>query len=200
MICQDCTTELTQLPENDLMFCATCNVVNLPETPDASAAHREKITGGGQPTDFLCPACPDHNLQVGDLFGTQVCYCEQCKGFVIDRMSLGELVDGLRASYDGPDDSPIQINPAELHQVAKCPACAEKMETFNYYGPGNVILDTCDPCKLTWFNQGELGKIIRAPGRRTRPPGYNQESSFLRQKLYAQAAQDGAVGMWMLLG
>ena len=118
---------------------------------------------------------------------------------MIDRVSLGELVDKLRASYDGPDDAPIQIDPAELHEVAKCPACFEKMETFNYYGPGNVILDTCDPCKLTWFNHGELGKIIRAPGRSTPPPGYNQESKVLRQQLYAQAAADQATSLWMLL-
>jgi len=43
------------------------------------------------------------------------------------------------------------------------------METFNYCGPGNVVLDSCNECKLTWFNQGELGKIIRAPGRRKLP-------------------------------
>ena len=197
MICPDCSTTLNRLPENDLPFCANCNVVELPSQTDS---HKEQVTAAGQATDFLCPTCPDQNLAVGDLFGTQVCFCEQCKGFVIDRMSLGELVDELRASYDGPDDAPLKINPTELHQVCNCPACFETMETFNYYGPGNVILDTCDACKLTWFNHGELGMIIRAPGRRTPPPGYNQESNVLRQALHNQAAQDGAVGMWFLLG
>jgi Zn-finger nucleic acid-binding protein len=196
MICPDCSTTLTKLPENDLSFCATCNVFEL--TPETDS-HLEQITAAGQETGFLCPTCPDQNLQVGNLFGTQVCYCDQCSGFVIDRMTLGELIDELRASYDGPDDEPIQIKPTELHQISQCPACLEKMETFNYYGPGNVILDTCVPCKLTWFNHGELGKIIRAPGRRTPPPSYNQESSMLRQKLYDQATQDGAVGMWLLI-
>ena len=77
MICQDCSSELTRLPENDFLFCASCNVVDLPGAPDAPATqddHQEKVAPVGQPTDFLCPVCPDHNLQVGDLFGTQVCF------------------------------------------------------------------------------------------------------------------------------
>lgn len=153
----------------------------------------------GQQTDFLCPRCIETNLQVGDLFETQVCYCDTCYGFVIDRVSLGELVDKLRAAYDGPDDAPIKIDPAELHMVCHCPACFEPMDTFNYYGPGNVILDGCETCKLMWLDENELSKIIRAPGRREIRTSNNHESELLRRALYQQAESDGMAGMMLML-
>jgi len=172
-------------------ICLNCESNELPSNG------KEQLSGSGQQTDFPCPKCSEINLQVGDLFGTQVCYCEDCYGFVIDRVSFGELVNKLRAAYEGPDDAPIMIDPAELRVVCNCPACFEQMETFNYYGPGNVILDSCERCKLTWLDQSELIKIIRAPGRRELPTSDNLESEFLRSLLHKQAESDAMVGMGM---
>lgn len=39
------------------------------------------------------------------------------------------------------------------------------MSTYPYCGPGNVVIDVCARCTLVWFDHGELGAIIRAPGR-----------------------------------
>lgn len=195
MNCEKCGAALQQVAETDSLACASCK-----QAPNPNPANpHEPLSAVGQQTDFLCPKCPNHNLQIGDLFGTQVCFCDQCYGFVIDRVSLGELVDKLRASYGGPDDAPIQINPAELHEVCTCPACFDRMETFNYYGPGNVVLDSCNECMLTWFNQGELGKIIRAPGRRQLRKSNNYESDVLRNRLYSLADSELACGMLMLI-
>ena len=193
MICKKCEVGLKQLKNSDVKFCPNCDSVDVP------VDKQEQIQASGPETDFRCPKCPDINLQIGDLFGTQVCFCDECYGFVIDRTSLGQLIEGLRASYEGPDDAPIQIDPAELHEICNCPACLERMETFNYYGPGNVILDSCEHCQLTWFNQGELGKIIRAPGVRKLRKSVNGESEFLRERLYAQAEAERASGIkWLL--
>ena len=79
---------------------------------------------------------------------------------------MGELIQTLRSAYEGPEDPPTPINQKELQQRTGCPACLEVMETFPYYGPGNVVLDTCESCKLTWLNHGEFASIIRAPGFR----------------------------------
>jgi Zn-finger nucleic acid-binding protein len=34
-----------------------------------------------------------------------------------------------------------------------------------YYGPGNVVIDTCSRCDLIWLDFGELKQIADAPGR-----------------------------------
>jgi Zn-finger nucleic acid-binding protein len=34
-----------------------------------------------------------------------------------------------------------------------------------YYGPGNIVIDTCPPCDLVWLDAGELQRAIDAPGR-----------------------------------
>ena len=192
MNCKTCHSSQNQLENGEACTCPDCEPNDVPKNG------QEQLTGMGQQTDFLCPKCSESNLQVGDLFGTQVCYCDECYGFVIDRVSFGELVDKLRAAYDGPDDAPIKIDPAELHMVCQCPACSERMDTFNYYGPGNVILDSCETCKLTWLDQNELVKIIRAPGRRELRTSNNHESQLLRRVLYQQAENDGMAGMMLL--
>lgn len=180
MLCEQCKGELKQVKNSGVKFCPSCDLVDVPRDK------QEQLKPVGQQTDFHCPKCPEINLEIGDLFGTQVCFCSECHGFVIDRMSLGELIGNLRASYNGPDDAPIQIDPAELHEICNCPACLERMETFNYYGPGNVVLDSCSECKLTWFNQGELGKIIRAPGVREVRKSLNYESPLVRERSHNQ--------------
>jgi Zn-finger nucleic acid-binding protein len=34
-----------------------------------------------------------------------------------------------------------------------------------YYGPGNVVVDSCTTCDLIWLDFGELKQIVDAPGR-----------------------------------
>jgi Zn-finger nucleic acid-binding protein len=38
------------------------------------------------------------------------------------------------------------------------------MDTFQYNGPGNIVIDTCHPCDLIWLDYGELHKVVNAPG------------------------------------
>ena len=141
-------------------------------------------------TGFNCPDCEDSALHVGQIGTCQVCYCRQCQGFVIDRASLGDLIECLRAGYEGPDDKPTPLNPESILKQTPCPACFETMETFPYCGPGNVVIDTCEGCKLTWLNAGELAQIVRAPGRRNFTLSPN-ESEILKAQIYEQAGTNG---------
>jgi len=119
-------------------------------------------------TDFVCPMCPDSNLSVCTLHGTQVCGCETCRGFLIDGASLSDLVIALRIDFQGKEDKPKLIETRELDQFIECPPCGNRMYTHPYHGPGNVVINSCSECKLTWLDAGEFGKIIRAPGKRGR--------------------------------
>ena len=193
MNCQTCQADLKKTPQTNELYCKNCGLFDMTK-------FQESFTPTGRETGFQCPACPESTLHVGKAFNTEVCFCQACRGFVIDRASLGELVETLRSCYDGPDDAPIPINQDDLEEKCCCPACGDEMTTFVYYGPGNVVLDTCESCNLTWFNEGELGQIVRAPGRRDYDRSSNFESSRLRAELYANAQADLGVGMWLLFG
>ncbi len=39
------------------------------------------------------------------------------------------------------------------------------MDTHPYYGPGNVVIDSCESCQAVWLDFGELRQIVNAPGQ-----------------------------------
>lgn len=139
-----------------------------------------RITFTGRSIQFFCPCCTDVNLEIGKLGETEVGCCPNCRGFVIDMPTFGAQVDELRAGYQGADDKPVPIKPEELEVHRNCPACTEPMDVHPYYGPGSVVIDSCRNCKLVWFNEGELSRIIRAPGIRKRvvPTSLSDSSSL----------------------
>jgi len=142
--------------------CQTCESYWFPTTIEAS---QDAIVPLGRTAPFSCPRC-SVDLEVGKIGKTEVCFCPNCRGFVIDSESLGGVIQAKRSQYAGPVDQPVPVDPNELDVHGTCPACYAKMEAHHYCGPGNIILDTCMGCKLAWLDHGELSKIMRAPGER----------------------------------
>ncbi len=164
MNCQSCESIMLPVYGQSHYRCSACNTFSFAtELESAQCA----IIPQGKKTAFQCPKCV-LPLEVGLVKGrqTQVCFCSNCRGFVLSSESLGELATELRAEYQGEDDRPQPIDPKEMDLVSNCPACWEKMDSHPYYGPGNIVLDTCTHCKLAWLDHGELAKIVRAPGVR----------------------------------
>lgn len=126
----------------------------------------DRIQPDGSPIDIDCPNC-DGNMQIGTIHERwKVCFCNQCRGFLVDNGILQVMAHDLRMEYRGPDDNPQPIDPAELNEHRVCPACEVVMDTHPYYGKGNIVINTCAPCGVTWMDHGELSTIIRAPGPR----------------------------------
>lgn len=163
MQCEHCGGTLRLVHGQDhyeCEFCSTLTFLHQPEVSDDGV----RVADSG--TSFSCPVCPDSTLVVGWIDKTQVAFCSQCRGFVIDSESLGHLVQAKRAAYRGPDQRPIPVQARELDVRRRCPACQQFMQTHPYYGPGNSVIDSCVHCLLTWIDHGELDRIIRAPGLR----------------------------------
>ena len=36
------------------------------------------------------------------------------------------------------------------------------METHPYYGPGNIVVDTCSECGYLWLDHGEMTRVENA--------------------------------------
>jgi hypothetical protein len=59
---------------------------------------------------------------------------------------------------------PRRQNPED--RVLACPICGRPMVSHLYGGPGNIVIDTCEPCLVNWLDAGELRRIAVAPDRR----------------------------------
>ncbi len=166
MNCETCLGPLTKIHNQDYHHCPRCNSYRFP-TDLASSV--DPIVPLGKAVEAHCASC-DGGLSMGTLHGRwAVCYCDNCRGFLIESGSLQVIAHDLRAHYVGEDDVPVAIDPQELSRQRSCPACLGKFDTHPYYGPGNVVIDSCPDCELTWLDHGELATIMRAPGARPSP-------------------------------
>jgi Zn-finger nucleic acid-binding protein len=64
---------------------------------------------------------------------------------------------------------PSPANRRDLARRIACPACGATMLTDWYYGPGNIVIDSCPACDLVWLDAGEMRRAVDAPGADRRP-------------------------------
>ncbi len=116
-------------------------------------------------TEIACIDC-GCLLRLAMIENVKVAACDQCGGILLPREVMGTIVNQARAAWDRADIEPTPMNASDLGKHASCPACGQKMETFAYAGPGNIAIDACNECDMTWLNGGEFARIVRAPGNR----------------------------------
>jgi Zn-finger nucleic acid-binding protein len=92
-------------------------------------------------------------------------HCRNCRGVLIPRRGFAAVVEHRRAWATGAPGPPVPLNPDEFQRKVRCPICKSPMATHPYYGPGNVVIDSCEPCELVWLDFGELRQIVDAPGK-----------------------------------
>ena len=159
MNCSNCGAGMELLSERGYFFCRYCGSFQFPEPADNEGAI---VTGpAGQPA--ACPSCT-RELSAAVLEGCKVLACAGCKGMLMPRGTFARIVDARRAR-EPRTIVPGAIRPFDLPRHLTCPSCGGDMMTHPYYGPGNIIIDTCERCNLLWLDPGELTRIAQAPGR-----------------------------------
>ena len=141
-------------------FCAYCGTFEFLE-PDA--LDKLRIVGTTDPP-LPCPVCA---TTLGHALldeGDHVLHCAHCRGVLLARAAFVQVIERRRASAKGPGKIPTPVDRRELDRVVTCPQCQNRMDVHPYYGPGNVVIDTCPRCDAVWLDSGELGQITDAPG------------------------------------
>lgn len=113
-------------------------------------------------SEFNCPLCAA-SLFKARLLDYGVLHCQPCGGVLIPMGDLVPLTDELRASRNAPAYVGRPPDPKSLDRHIQCPECHQTMDTHPYYGPGNVVIDTCESCEVHWLDRGELRRIAFAP-------------------------------------
>jgi Zn-finger nucleic acid-binding protein len=140
-------------PPGGALVCGHCGSVD--EGPSL-AAHLE--IGGRSSTN--CPACATP-LADCRLDGNSVLFCRGCEGLLVAMGIFVEVAEALRAREDRARVIlPRQQTPGARELL--CPRCGGTMLNHAYGGPGNLVIDTCESCRLNWLDPGELRRLARA--------------------------------------
>ena len=159
MLCQSCGAPMTLYRERGYFHCEFCGAYHFPnESPDGIRLL------GPAPEKLPCPVCGE-SLSIAlldDVYrGHQ---CPECRGLLLETAVFRDIVMRRRAGTTAPPEPPRPRNLAELERRLPCPRCGQTLDTHPYYGPGNIIIDTCNTCHTVWLDPKELARVVNAPG------------------------------------
>jgi Zn-finger nucleic acid-binding protein len=170
MNCTNCGGAMELSPARGYFFCRYCGSFHFPDTV---AGDGIRILGDNEPP-LPCAACskPLAPAMLDDAHAVQ--YCRNCRGVLMPRRSFASVIQRRRAWATDPPPPPGALDRKELDRKVACPSCGKPMATHPYYGPGNVVIDTCEGCEVIWLDFGEMKQIVDAPGKdrgtREQPP------------------------------
>ena len=110
----------------------------------------------------VCPTC-QAMLSDGTIQNRAVQYCVQCCGLLVSIASFLPLIEFLRALRRSEVTAFEPRDNADADRHLTCPLCEKSMMGHPYGGPGNVNIDTCEPCAVIWLDRNELNRIVMAP-------------------------------------
>lgn len=148
-------------PNRGYFFCRYCSSFHFPETTTSEGVR--VLAESRDPR--ACPACK-RTLSSALLDEAHaVHYCTNCRGVLVSRGTFADVVRVRRAWATGTPTRPIPPEESEFARRVHCPICSHALETHPYFGPGNVVIDSCATCDVIWLDFGELKQIVDAPGR-----------------------------------
>jgi Zn-finger nucleic acid-binding protein len=161
MNCPSCGAPMQLFDRRRYYFCAYCGAFHFIDPPAVEGVQVLERSSAARP----CPLCgaPLAKSLLDDAYPVQ--HCERCRGLLLSRAAFADAIGRRRAAASGPGVAPVSVDPRELHRKMVCPMCGARMDVHPYFGPGNIVIDTCSRCDVIWLDSGELKQITDAPGR-----------------------------------
>jgi Zn-finger nucleic acid-binding protein len=161
MNCRNCGGAMELFAARGYFFCRYCGSFHFPDT---KADDGVRIIGEA-PEGLACAICsqPLSSAMLDEAHAIR--YCGNCRGLLIARTGFAGVVQRRRAWATDTPGPPVPLNRQELERKIRCPKCAGPMLTHPYFGPGNIVMDSCEACELVWLDFGELKQIVAAPGK-----------------------------------
>jgi len=93
--------------------------------------------------------------------GCLVHTCRTCGGELMGGDSLTHIVNVRdetfsKAHIDTAGTAPARSGPVAVDHDLSCPFCEQPMQTLNYAGDSDVIIDRCTSCSAVWLDRDEL--------------------------------------------
>lgn len=180
-------------------FCRYCGSFHFLDSPDVDGIQVLETSSQA----LKCARCAG-KLASAVLDEHPIRFCTACRGVLMPRRSFAIVVQTRRMWATTQPVAPSPLNPAQLERVIACPSCAARMTPHPYYGPGNVIIDTCEACDLLWLDFGELKQITDAPGSdrgiRTPPQRASSDALLPAERSALASSPEGLDFLLHLLG
>jgi Zn-finger nucleic acid-binding protein len=160
--CCRCGAPLDAELENGRHQCDYCGGET---APAADSSLLEKVVDLGRDAGVDCPVC-QNRLTSALIDDSTIAWCSGCQGMLFVDDVFAMTVTHRRSLYRDAGRIPRPIQPSAYERKLKCSHCRRPMQVHPYYGPGNVVIDSCLPCRLVWVDAGELTRIEQAAGRR----------------------------------
>ena len=160
--CQKCGGVARTVAGQDYYHCDFCS--SLIQVAEVSV---DRVEPTGIMLDCQCPTC-SAQLQTGLIDNRRALFCRSCFGVLLRHEDFGSIVRERQAKRVKVEPvEPRPIDPAAFERHLKCPSCENAMETHPYYGPGNIVIDSCAACNFVWLDHGELTRVEQASAART---------------------------------
>jgi len=137
-----------------VFHCEYCGGYDFPEPNQDGVALLD------EPSSFVCPICrePLVSAMIRDI---SIFSCPQCRGNLIEQSRMLPILRQAKPPDPIRPDSGELPNKTELTRNAACPSCHQIMAVYPYGGPGNIIIQGCEQCRLIWLDFGELSRVVR---------------------------------------
>jgi Zn-finger nucleic acid-binding protein len=155
MNCKQCGAPLKVEEGRDFFHCGYCGSYDFPDP------NLDGVTLLGQASPFACPVC-SKTLVTAVVRGVPIHSCPNCRGNLVSQSKMLPILRQAQALDATLDQLHYPQPPAEHSRTLVCPSCQKKMAVYPYGGPGNVIIQGCETCRLIWLDFGELGRIVRS--------------------------------------
>ncbi|MDG1897311.1 MAG: zf-TFIIB domain-containing protein [Fuerstiella sp.] len=161
--CQQCGGRAASVQGREYLQCEYCR--SLVFTAD-NPLTVDRVTPCGGDLEAECPVC-QKTLCTGQIEERPVLYCDGCYGLLLKNEDFGAITRVRRTRRAGHEAEPCRpLNPDEYERNICCPNCRTRMEVHPYYGPGNIVMDSCPGCQYVWLDHGELRIVEQAEGGR----------------------------------
>lgn len=177
--CQKCGGTAEVVAGQQYHNCVYCDsLIQLAEISE------DRILPTGVVLNCCCPTC-EQALQTGLIENRRALYCRSCFGVLIRHADFAGIVQERQARRAGIEPAePRPIDPESLKRQIKCPSCSQRMETHPYYGPGNIVVDTCSDCGYLWLDHGEISRVESASFvRRSTPFTWDSPPETVSERL-----------------
>ena len=131
------------------------------QVPTPPIANEDGVLVGAE-TNKACPIC-QAMLSDATIENRSLRYCTKCRGMLVLIFNFLPLVEYMRTIWRSTGASIQPRDNADAERHLTCPLCLRTMTGHPYGGPGNVNIDTCEPCAVLWLDRNELRRIVLAP-------------------------------------
>lgn len=110
-----------------------------------------------------CPSC-ETTLQSATYEELRVFQCPDCSGVLLNLNRLPQIKAARGLSTEELQEQAESVGDDDTHKKIDCPRCRavpmDKLKSRQLEPSAELfMIDVCKPCRLAWFNGGELARL-----------------------------------------